>query len=108
MNKIILFILSILSISSYGQKEANMWYFGDYAALDFNSGAPVALTNSAMSQWEGCASIADQNGNLLFYTDGVSIWDVSHNIMPNGTGLMGNMSSTQSGVIVKKPGSANL
>jgi hypothetical protein len=108
MNKIILFTLLILSVTSFAQKEANMWYFGDYAALDFNSGSPVALTNSAMSQWEGCASIADHNGNLLFYTDGISIWNAAHTVMPNGTGLMGNNSSTQSGVIVKKPGSATL
>jgi len=104
---IIIFFLIINSLV-YAQKEANIWYFGQYAGLDFNSGEPIALTNSAMSQYEGCATISDSYGNLLFYTDGMTVWNKQHQVMPNGTGLMGHPSSTQSGVIVPKPGSNNI
>ncbi len=87
------------------QREASNWYFGVKAGLDFNSGAPVALTDGEIVTKEGCSSISDRNGNLLFYTDGVSVWDKRHRVMPNGTGLLGHESSTQSGIIVPKPGS---
>lgn len=85
-----------------------MWYFGDHAGLDFNSGTPLTLGNSEMDSNEGSASIADANGNLLFYTDGMIIWDASHDTMSNGAGLNGNSQSTQSALIVPKPGSTTL
>ncbi len=100
-------VLFSLTQKSSAQKEANIWYFGNYAGVDFNSGAPVVLTNSAMSSFEGCTSIANHNGQILFYTDGISVWNKNHQIMFNGTGLDGNSSSTQSGVIVPQPGPGN-
>jgi hypothetical protein len=66
------------------------------ARLDFNSGAPVALSDGQLNTLEGCATIADNNGDLLFYTDGYTVYNKNHTIMPNGTGLAGNWSSTQS------------
>ena len=90
------------TVNSSGQ-EGNIWYFGQNAGLDFNSGAPVALTNGQLSTGEGCASIADNNGDLLFYTDGMTVYDKTHTVMSNGTGLLGNSSSSQSAIIVKKP-----
>ncbi|RMG90376.1 MAG: PKD domain-containing protein, partial [Chloroflexi bacterium] len=101
---IFLFILLPL----YAQKEANIWYFGRNAGVDFNSGAPVPLTNGQLSTSEGCATISDANGNLLFYTDGITVWDRNHNVMPNGTGLMGHPSSAQSAIIVPRPGSKTI
>lgn len=103
-----LFILTILTTNLSAQKEANIWYFGHNAGLDFNSGFPVPLTDGAMNTDEGCASIADSNGELLFYTDGTFVWNKNHEQMPNGNGLLGHKSSTQSGVIVPKPGSSNI
>src|SRR6185295_10516236 len=66
------------------------------------------LYNSAMSQYEGSASIADENGDLLFYTDGLSVWNKNHQIMPNGSGMLGNPSSTQSALIIPVPSSDSL
>jgi len=88
--------------------RANIWYFGNGAGLDFSSGSPVAITNGALHTYEGCASMCDLNGNLLMYTDGDTIWDRNHNPMPNGTGLMGCYSSSQSCIIIPKPMSNNL
>jgi len=67
----------------YSQKEANIWYFGENAGLDFNSGVPVALLDGQLNTREGCATISDKNGNLLFYTDGITVWNRSHKIMQN-------------------------
>jgi len=93
---------------SFAQRENNIWYFGNKAGIDFNTGQPVVLTNSAMIQGEGCSVFSDGSGNLLFYTNGVNVWDKNHVIMPNGTGLFGHTSSSQSAIIAKKPGENKL
>ncbi len=56
-----------------------------------------------MEAGEGCASISDQLGNIIFYTNGVSVWDKNDQVMPNGQGLNGHLSSSQSAIIVKQP-----
>lgn len=97
------FIFLFLTIPTFGQKEAAIWYFGNNAGLDFNSGSPVALTNGKLVTKEGCTTISDKNGNLLFYTDGKVVYNKDHQIMPNGSDLLGHNSSTQSAIIVPKP-----
>jgi len=92
----------------FAQKEGNIWYFGENAGIDFNSGVPIALTNGKLNTWEGCASICDYKGALLFYTDGVTVYNRNHDTMQNGSDLMGNISSTQSAVIVKQPGANSI
>tara|TARA_B100001142_G_scaffold160772_1_gene161006 strand:+ start:2351 stop:7903 length:5553 start_codon:yes stop_codon:yes gene_type:complete len=88
-------------------KEGNVWHLGYGAGLDFNSGSPISISGQ-LSTLEGCASIADNNGDLLFYTDGSLVYNKNHTLMPNGTGLLGHSSSSQSGIIVKKPGSSTI
>ncbi|MGL4598094.1 MAG: hypothetical protein ACRCYO_11215, partial [Bacteroidia bacterium] len=80
-----------------------MWRFGNGAGIDFNPPIPVALPNSGMSMLEGTSSICDYSGNLLFYTNGNEARDRNNNIMPNGAGLSGGSSATQT-LIVPKPG----
>ncbi|MBW7846334.1 MAG: hypothetical protein H3C45_12015, partial [Bacteroidia bacterium] len=55
--------------------------------------------------------MSDTAGNLLFYTDGDTIWDKNHQPMPNGIGLMGCPlygSSAQAALIVPQPGHDSL
>jgi gliding motility-associated-like protein len=85
-------------------KEAWHWQFGNKCALDFSSGTPVAGF-SAISTLEGSSSVSDANtGQLLFYTDGVKVYDRNDNQMPNGYGLLGSFSSPQSAIIIPWPG----
>jgi len=102
----ILALIGIITAVS-AQKQANFWYFGSYAGLNFSLGLPVAVTNGALDTWEGCSSISSENGQLLFYTDGRYVYNKNHQEMPNGQGLMGDESSTQSGIIVPRPGSSS-
>lgn len=95
-------------MTGFAQGEANIWYFGNHAGLDFNSGSPVALTNGQLNTEEGCATLSNAAGQLLFYTDGSTVYNKNHRVMVNGTGLMGDTSTTQSATIVPMPGSANL
>ncbi len=92
------------TVNSSGQ-EGNIWYFGNNAGITFETNPPSALNNGAISTFEGCATFSDNQGNLLFYTDGMFVYNKLHQQMPNGFGLLGNPSSAQSGVIVPKPGS---
>ncbi len=98
---LILFLLFQLSVSA--QYEAAHWFFGTHAGLDFSSGAPVVETGGQINTEEGCSSISNACGDLLLYTDGMTIWNANHQIMQNGSGLHGHASSTQSGIVVPKP-----
>lgn len=108
LRKLILIGFFLSMLVSHAQGEANIWYFGQNAGIDFNSGTPVALTNGQLVTDEGCATISNASGQLLFYTDGITVYNKNHVVMMNGNGLMGHPSSTQSATIVPKPGSNNL
>ena len=103
----LLFICLMIPLKAlFAQKEANNWYFGSNAGLNFNNSPPVPIKTGKLSTQEGCAAISDKNGKLLFYTDGVSVWDNTNKVMPSGKGLGGNYSATQSAIIVPRPGSS--
>ncbi|WP_430906346.1 T9SS type B sorting domain-containing protein [Maribacter sp. 2-571] len=103
----IVLFFTVLLQQLQAQQQAAVWYFGDNAGLDFNSGSPVVLEDGALSTAEGCATMSDEEGNLLFYTDGVTVWGQDHLPMPNGSDLKGHSSSTQSGIIVPVPDNAD-
>ncbi|WP_242085768.1 T9SS type B sorting domain-containing protein [Aestuariivivens sediminis] len=107
MKRIVVLLVIVWCNHVYSQKESANWYFGDFAGLDFNTDTPTVLLDGELTSSEGCATISDSNGNLLFYTDGVTIWDRRHGVMPNGLGLYGHKSSTTSALIVPKPGSSS-
>ncbi len=102
---ILILILTSAVLMVNAQKQANYWYFGDHAGLSFSMGPPSALTNGVLDTGEGCSSISTSAGSLEFYTDGRFVYNRNHQQMPNGSGLYGHSSSTQSGIIVPKPGS---
>ncbi|MBK8846188.1 MAG: T9SS type A sorting domain-containing protein [Bacteroidetes bacterium] len=103
MKQISQVILLLLSMSAFAQKETANWYFGNNAGIDFNSGAPVVVNNGAISTTEGCASMSDPLGNLLFYSEGLTIYNANHVPMPNGSGLFGGGSSSQSCIAFPSP-----
>jgi gliding motility-associated-like protein len=90
------------------QGEAANWFFGKQAGISFASGTAEAITYTPapatpINTLEGSSTISDAAGNLLFYSDGTRVWNRNHEIMPNGSNLMGHRSSTQSGIIVPNP-----
>jgi PKD repeat protein len=102
MGKSLYILLLLFPYTLLAQKEASNWYFGDRAGIQFNPAAS-ALTNGQMSADEGCSSISDTNGMLLFYSNGINVWNRNHVIMSNGSGLAGHLSSTTSCHIVPQP-----
>lgn len=98
----------LLSSSVQAQKQYDNWFFGRNAGLDFSSGNPVPLYGGAMTSEEGSASFSDPvTGQLLFYTNGLVIWNRNHQQMPNGDRLRGNRNSVQTGLILPWPGDAS-
>src|SRR5271170_4015579 len=105
MKKIYLITMfALMSIGGYCQKQGNIWYFSDSAGIDFSTGNAVALTDGNIDSSpgidEGTSTISDSAGHLLFYADAIKVWNRNHQVMPNGSGLLGGVSSTQGAFIV--------
>ena len=99
-----LFFGILCPVLLFGQGETSNWYFGNGAGVRFdNDGTVTPLKKGKLSTYEGCATISDTFGNLLFYTDGLTVYNSYHEIMENGEGLYGDPSSTQSALIIPKP-----
>ena len=83
--------------------EAKIWYFGDHAGLDFNTEPPTVLTDGQTSN-DCCSSatVSDVSGNLLFYTDGLEVFNRFHQIMPNGNSF--SIPSERETFIIPYPG----
>tara|TARA_R110002096_G_scaffold68159_1_gene164742 strand:- start:14805 stop:17546 length:2742 start_codon:yes stop_codon:yes gene_type:complete len=109
-NTLILIITCFLGLYCFAQNQASNWYFGENAGISFNldTDSVTTTTDGRLNTVEGCTSISDDDGNLQFYTDGSLVWNKNHVIMSNGTGLIGNFSSTQSAIIVPKPKNTNI
>ena len=104
------FLLLTLSCALFGQNEASHWYFGQNAGLRFDAttGTVTGITDGQINTLEGCTSISDANGDLLFYSDGSTVWNRNHQQMPNGFGLKAQNSSTQGALIVHHPDNDSL
>ncbi len=110
-NRLYIIIILFFSCANSFAQQNNRWYFGRYAGLNFNPGSqpvPTVLSDGALSTNEGSASICDYNGDLLFYSNGVTVYNRNHQVMLNGDNLRGNVSSVQACIIVPVPGNDNL
>jgi gliding motility-associated-like protein len=109
-NTLAILLICFFVLHSLAQSEAANWYFGFGAGITFDKSTNTIMpvNDGQIFTNEGCATISDSNGNLLFYTDGGIIWNSAHQIMTNGTGLYGDASSTQSAIIVPKPDDLNI
>lgn len=82
-------------------KANSVWTFGDSAGLDFNSGSPVGIVTSHSPNSEGTATVADPvTGDLLFYFDAHNCYNAQHQLMSNGTGILGNSESKSQGSLI--------
>lgn len=119
MKKIIFILLLVFTQQAYCQKEAYHWYFGTNTGLDFSNthtestslgnvlGVPSTV-QGPISTFEGCFSISDKDGNFLFASDGITVYNKNLVTMQNGTGLLGHPSSTNSGIVIPVPDNPSL
>ncbi len=94
-------------------QHAGNWYFPENVGVKIDedvrslTGGKVATAvpaNVQIRPTEGAACISDSKGDLLFYTDGVTIWNRNHMPMKAGQNLKGGPSATQPASIVPDPG----
>ncbi len=109
--KCILLLLTLLPAVLQAQNFSRYnWYFGssnnairfsrsDNSAshINFVQAPPLGVGGSAVAS-------SKLNGDLLFYTDGVNVFDITNTRMLNGLGLTGNASANQPVAIAKVPG----
>lgn len=121
INVLLIFIAIFCLNNLSAQKEGNIWYFGENAGLNFNQGCKVRDSNTAMVTFEGSATICDENGDLIMYTNGGGrtpfsafgqfpglIWRSDHTVMYDmGITEGGGFSSSQSAIIIPKPSDDN-
>lgn len=115
MKGFIVLALTLVSLGVYGQgKEAWHWHLAENVALDFSSGTAVFDSVSSMIASEGSVTYSDQNGDLLFYSNGGNtssvtsdgrIWKKDHGIMVNGhiNNICGCTNAIQSSLVIPSP-----
>ena len=87
---VFLFLLFFRSDDTFAQAQNNNWTFGYYGLLNFSGPVPDGVLTSQVYSNEQCATVSHPTtGNLLFYTDGVTVWNANNAPMPNGNGLNG-------------------
>ncbi len=106
----LLLVFSIIfPVLLFGQGETSNWYFGNNAGIRFNNdGSITPVTDGQLDTFEGCATISDPSGDLLFYTDGINVYDRNHNLMQNGSGLYGDPSMIREGTTSDAPSSPQI
>ncbi|WP_087939305.1 T9SS type B sorting domain-containing protein [Algoriphagus faecimaris] len=94
------------------QDQSNgIWYFGDGAGLNFNPDPndPNAPTPRPLDSPHpqnipaGTTTITDSGGEVLFFTDGESVWDLNGQLMENGEDIGGNNASSQAVIATAVP-----
>lgn len=103
----VLAMVSNVNAQPQNTQRFHWWHFGDGWTLDFNSTPAIHAKNSAINQFEGCATVSDGAGRLLFYTDGMTVWQRNNQPMTNGQGLLGDDGSTMSAIITPVIGNRN-
>lgn len=90
--------------------EVLNWNFGDKAQLTFSEETLFPVSSEMDREIKihrGVSSISDAEGNLLFFSDGMTVWGNDYNPIINGNQLAGNEGATQSALFIPSPGNEN-
>lgn len=111
MRIISLFIIfGLISYRCFAQNEASTIYWGT-CILDFRVSPFQVLSTTAVNSRESATSICDENGNLLFYSNGgkspsapnvpAGAWGANGQYLQNGQDLLQlGCNSTQQGAVI--------
>ena len=87
--------------------EVLNWNFGDKAQLTFSEETlfPVSTDmQGAIKNYRGVSSISDQEGNLLFFSNGMRVWGSDYSVINNGNDLQGNDQVSQTSIFIPVTG----
>jgi hypothetical protein len=96
----VIFILSLMSIPSFAQKETSHWFFGNGCYLHF-SDTGLVVDSVDFFSFESSSSIAKANGDLLLYSNNWNFYDSNGDSI--GKTPFGHTSASQGLVFLKSP-----
>src|ERR1700753_1183744 len=103
---LLLVVAALRGNAQYNLPQSRIWAMGNKVGLDFTQvNDPLPIVTALANGNEAAASVCDENGTLLFYTNGTTVWNRNGVQMPNGAALTGNglnvstLSTTQGAVI---------
>lgn len=105
--RLLLFLILTCSFSALSQNIGKIWYFGQYAGMNFNTMPPTPLIGSMISN-KGCATLTNSVDNtIIAYTDGKTLYNKNHQITPNGSNLKGDGQASNSSYFLPYPNKPN-
>ncbi len=76
-------------LGQYNTLQNKLWVFGRNAGLNFHSGSPVRIATGVGSDLVGGAAMACGSiGELLFYTNGKTVWNRGYDTMSGGASIV--------------------
>ncbi|MBX3164407.1 MAG: T9SS type A sorting domain-containing protein [Bacteroidetes bacterium] len=99
--------LAFTQSTSTFQTVNSKWCFGKKGYLDFMTAPPTVDSSAVTHMGARPVSVADADGNLLFYSDGGRVWNKQHMIMANGN-FTPDSSGAYNAVVIKQPCSSTI
>lgn len=91
-------------------QRSSRWYFGNGAGIDFQTNEPIQtlLMRDGNQATEGNSMIGDENADVLFFSNGETVWygsahNGSEELAAGGSGLAGSKDVAQNSLFVKFP-----
>ncbi|MFM2225781.1 MAG: hypothetical protein RJA07_1983 [Bacteroidota bacterium] len=84
------FVFCILSINSFAQFTDLYWNMGRKTAIDFRTFPPTINLNDSNKTCllkNTSTAICDRNGNVIFYSNALKVYNRNGHIMPNGNNI---------------------
>ena len=105
----ILFCLLYVHSTVSSQAYTAQWLFAEFG-LEFQQDTVIIRHDYAPHENRGAGIMSNEQGNLLFYTDGFTAWNNIHATMPNGDTLLidHRQHSIHESLVVRWPGSESL
>ena len=97
MKKILCLLFCLVVVNCNAQFTNSYWRVGRRCAIDFRNLPPIINLNDSnkYSSIDNCsANIEDRNGNTIFYSNGLRVFNRNGHVMPNGSGIDSGFYST--------------
>lgn len=107
---LILFLTLVMYSTTASSQRNKYWYFGINAGLRFDSNNVVTeIMNSPLLAFLQSTTMSNEQGDYLYFSNGISVSNKYHQTMLNGTGLIcSSISGGENCVSVPLPNSDSL
>jgi gliding motility-associated-like protein len=87
--KLVIPFCSLFLLQIYAVGQSQFWPYGAGGGITIQPNGGVTDVGSSMSTGEGCASIQDNSGEVLFYTNAADVYDKNGTVVNTGGPLFG-------------------